>query len=127
WESGGERLSCAIGSELRGSDDEGALPHRRFEARTRLAARALAENGRHERQLLLAAGAEGDPGGGPRTRMDEIDPLGLENADEPADIERHGERISARGGKRYVQAADRLNFARQFRRVAGDQRPRARL
>ena len=55
--------------------------------------------------------------------MDEIDSLGLENPSEPAHVERHGEGIVARGGKREMQAADRLHFARQLLGVARDQRP----
>ena len=88
---------------------------RRFEARARPAGRTFAGDRRDHRQFQLPAGPERDPGGGARARMDEIDPFRLEDAREPADVERHRERIVAGGGERQVQASDRLNLARRAR------------
>ncbi len=89
--------------------------------------RPFPENSRDQRDFQLAARPERHPGGGARAGMDEIDSLGRENACEPAHVEGLGDGILARGGKGNMQASDRLHFAREHLRLAGDERPRARI
>ena len=97
-----------------------------FEPRPRLG-RALARHRRHQGAPRPVAGGPRHPSGSARARMDEIDPLGVENARQPARIERHRQRIPGRGRKGKMQAAERLHLARQLARIGGDKSPRAGL
>ena len=59
--------------------------------------------------------------------MDEVDPLGGDDALKAAHVGRHDERVLGRRWKLDKEAANRVQFARQLAGVARDQRPRARL
>ena len=59
--------------------------------------------------------------------MDEVDPLGGDDALKAAHVDRHDERVLGRRWKLDKEAANRVQFARQLAGVARDQRSCARL
>jgi hypothetical protein len=59
--------------------------------------------------------------------MNEVDALRSDDLRQTSLVVRHGDEVLGRGGKGNVQAANRLQLARKFAGIGGDERARAGL